>query len=151
MGGTIEGPDGAGEALPGAQGGSGALGRKSRSFGCSDGGQDEHAEDFQKQILQEVKELEEQKTKDALELVHKKHKLVKWEGERERARTLQRLESSRAIGQWSGVHDNSSSVSCSSSLAFDTDEAMSASSKMARDADEAMGKKERKRLVEHGP
>ena len=34
----IEGPDGAGEALPDAQGGSGALERKTRSFGYSDGG-----------------------------------------------------------------------------------------------------------------
>ena len=34
-----------------------------------------------------------------VELVQWKHKLIKWEGERERARTLQRLESSRAIGQ----------------------------------------------------
>ena len=50
---------------------------------------------------------------------------------------MQRLESSRAVGQWSGAHDNSSFGSCSSSLAFDTDEAMSASSKMAQDADEA--------------
>ena len=51
---------------------------------------------------------------------------------------LQRLESLRAVGQWSGAHDNSSFGSCSSSLAFDTDEAMSASSKMACDADEAV-------------
>ena len=64
--------------------------------------------------------------------------MIKLEGERERARTLHRLVSSSAIGQWSGVHDNSSFGSCSSSLAFDTDEAMSASSKMATDADEAM-------------
>ena len=60
-------------------------------------------EDFQRQI----KELEEQKTKESLELVQRKYKLIKWEGERERARMLQRLESSRALGQWSGVHDNS--------------------------------------------
>ena len=51
---------------------------------------------------------------------------------------LQRLESSRAAGQWSGAHDKSSCGSCSSSLAFDTDEAMSASSKMAKEAGEAM-------------
>ena len=50
--------------------------------------------------------------------VQRKHKLINWEGERERARTLRRLESSRAMGQWSGVHDNSSFGSCSSSLAF---------------------------------
>ena len=35
-------------------------------------------EDFQRQIFQELKELEEQKTKEALELVHRKHKLIKW-------------------------------------------------------------------------
>ena len=52
-------------------------------------------EDFQWQIFQEIQELEEQKTKEALELVLRKHKLIKWEGELERAaRTLQRLESS---------------------------------------------------------
>ena len=95
-------------------------------------------EDFQRQIFQELRELEEQKTKDTLELVQRKAKLIKWEGERERARTLQRLESSRAARQWSGVHHNSSLGSCSSSLAFDTDEAMSASSQMEKDADEAM-------------
>ena len=68
----------------------------------------------------------------------RKHQLIKWEGERERARTLQRLESSRTTAHWSGVHDDSSFGSCSSSLAFDSDEALSASSKMAKDADEAM-------------
>ena len=77
-------------------------------------------------------------SKEALALVHKKHKLIKWEGERERARTLQRLESSKAIGQWIGVHDNSSFGSCSSSLALGTDEAMSASSRTAQEVDEAM-------------
>ena len=58
-------------------------------------------EDFQRQIFQELHELEEQKTKGALEFAQRKHKFIKWEGERERARTLQRLGSSRAIGQWS--------------------------------------------------
>ena len=114
-------------------------------------------EDFQMHIFQELKELEEQKTKEALELVHRKHKLIKLEGERERARTLQRLESSRAIGQWSGVHDNSSFGSCSFFLAFDTDEALSASSQMAKDADEtmsesswtALAKREGKEPVKH--
>ena len=78
-------------------------------------------EDFQWQIFQEIQELKEQKTKEALELVLRKHKLIKWEGELERAaRTLQRLESSSGTGQWSGAHDNSSFGSCSSSLTFDT-------------------------------
>ena len=39
-------------------------------------------EDFQRQIFQELKEQEEQKTKVALELVQRKHKLMKWDGER---------------------------------------------------------------------
>ena len=63
--------------------------------------------------------MEEQKTKEALEHVQRKHKLIKWEVERERARMLQRLDSSRAVGQWSGAYDNSSFGSCSSSLAFE--------------------------------
>ena len=82
--------------------------------------------------------MEEERTKEALELVQRKHTLIKWEGERDRARTLQRFESPRGMGQSFGVHDNSSFDSCSSSLAFDTDEAMSASSKMVKDVGEAM-------------
>ena len=45
---------------------------------------------------------------------------------------MQRLESSRAMGQLSRVHDNSSFI------LPDTDEVMSAISKMAKVADEAM-------------
>ena len=41
---------GAGKALPGAPGGSGAFKRKTRSFGCSDGGQDEHVEDSTRRL-----------------------------------------------------------------------------------------------------
>ena len=63
--------------------------------------------------------------------------LIKWEGERKRARTLQRLEASRATGPWSEAHDTSSFGSCSFSLAFDTDEVMSASSQMGTDTDKA--------------
>ena len=85
-------------------------------------------EKYEEKIFEELKE---QKTNEALELVQRKHKLMKWEGERESARMLQRLESSGAVGHCSGAFDNSS-------LALDTDEAMSASSKMAQDADDAM-------------
>ena len=70
-------------------------------------------EDFQRQIFQELQELEEQKTEEALELVQRKNKLTKWEGERERARMLQRLESSRAVGQWSGAQIEEADGSCS--------------------------------------
>ena len=83
MGGAIDGPDRAGEVLPGGQGGSGTFKRKTRSLGYSDGGQDEHAEGSigRRQIFHELRELEEQKTKEALELVQRKHKVIKWEGE----------------------------------------------------------------------
>ena len=65
-------------------------------------------EDFQWQIFQGKQELEGQNTKEALELAQGKHKLIDWEGEKEMASTLQRLESSSAIGPWSGGHDTSS-------------------------------------------
>ena len=61
------------------------------------------------------KNFEEQRAKEALVLVQKKHKLIKWEGERERARTMQRLEVTRTMSPWSG-HARSSFGSCSSSL-----------------------------------
>ena len=48
-------------------------------------------EDFQRQISEEVKELEEQKTREALELVQRRHKLIKWECERERAREIAKV------------------------------------------------------------
>ena len=92
----------------------------------------------QEKIFEELlQELEEQKIREALELVQRTHRLVKWEGVWARARMLQRLESSRAVGQWSGAHDNSSFGSCSFSWVL-TDEVMSASSKMGQDAEEAM-------------
>ena len=95
-------------------------------------------EDFQRQIFQELKELEEQKTKEALELVKRKHKLVNWEGDREWARMIQGMELSGAVFHCPGALENSSFGSCSSSLAHDTDEATPASSWVAQDADDAM-------------
>ena len=88
-------------------------------------------EDFQRQIFQELKELEEQKTKEALELAQRKHKLIKWEDERERARAPAKI----------GVVNGSRSVDPEATTIpplvrahppwpFDTDEAMSASSQM---------------------
>ena len=43
-------------------------------------------EDFQEQVFEERKELEEQKTKEALELVQRKHMLIKWVKGREQGR-----------------------------------------------------------------
>ena len=74
-------------------------------LGHSDGGQDENAEGRTRKLSEadlpggKEKELEEQKTKEALELAQKKHKFINWKVKRERARTLQRLESSRATRQ----------------------------------------------------
>ena len=51
-------------------------------------------------VFEEFKALEEQRAKEALELVQKKHLLIKWEGERERARMMQRtgrIESDRKL------------------------------------------------------
>ena len=91
-----------------------------------------------------MKELEEQKTRETLELLQRKQKLVKWEGERERerARMLQRLKSSGAAGHCGPEPFGS----CSSSLALDRDEAMSAPPKMAQL--DCSGKGVGKRLVE---
>ena len=52
MRGAPERVGGAGEALPGAQGGSGALKRETRSFDYSAGGQDEHAEGSTRKFLE---------------------------------------------------------------------------------------------------
>ena len=59
---------------------------------------DKAPEDYQRQIFQELKELEEQQTRESLQLLQRKHKLIKYEGEWERAKMLQMLESSRAVG-----------------------------------------------------
>ena len=76
--------------------------------------------------------MEEQKAGETLELVQKKHKLIKWEGER------QRLEASRQHGLRSTTIPLSFG-SCSSSLAFNTDEAISASSQAMKEAVEKAG------------
>ena len=58
--------------------------------------QKEASKKYQEKMFEEFKEVEEQRAKEALELMQKKHMLTKWEAERERARTLQRLGASRA-------------------------------------------------------
>ena len=70
-----------------------ALERETRSVGCSHGGQDEHAgvapEDFQRR-----------RQEKHWRFAKRKHKLVKCEGERERARMLQGMELSGAVGHF---------------------------------------------------
>ena len=62
-------------------------------------------EDCQRKIYEE---LDEQRGKEASLLVQKNHTLRKREGEREKARTMQRLEVTRTMSPWSGGHDRSS-------------------------------------------
>ena len=104
--------------------------RKTRSFGCSDGGQDEHAEDSTRRLSEA--DLPGAKGAGAEDKGSAGTRTKEPQVKGERARTSQRWESSRAMGQWSGFGSRSSS------LAFDTDEAMSASSWMAKEADEAI-------------
>ena len=74
-------------------------------------------------------ELEEQRAKEALELVQKKHLLIKWEGERERARMMQRTGRIDA-------RDIVSVQSCSLSMACDMEEVCSESSRKMQDKEE---------------
>ena len=107
---------------------------------------------YQEKAFEEFKELEKQRAKEALELVQKKHMLVKWEGERERARMLQRLGGSRAIKHWTDARDNMSVESCSPSMACDMEEAGSESSRKMHDKEETTSEAswERKSGVEAG-
>ena len=48
--------------------------------------QKEAPKKYQEKVFLEFKDLEEQRAKEALELAQKKHMLIRWEGEGERAR-----------------------------------------------------------------
>ena len=73
--------------------------------------------------------MEEQKAKEALLLLGRKHKLGKLEKERDRARILQDCQPSGAGSGSAVAADGSSSFSCSPSMAYDVDESMSTSSR----------------------
>ena len=81
-------------------------------------------EEFQRQIFQELEELEEQKTKEALELLGRKHKSGKLEKEQESSKDATR----HGAGFFRAV-DSSPFGSCSPSQAQDADDAVSASSR----------------------
>ena len=87
-------------------------------------------------IFEELKELEEKKSKESLVFVQKKYILTRCHSERERARMLQRLRGWRAIGRRSDAQDNFSFESCSSSIACDMEEVSSESAKKMKDMDE---------------
>ena len=60
-------------------------------------------EEIQRQIFQVLIELEEQKTKEVLEQLGRKHKLGRLEKERNRARMLQAMEPSGVEGGFTGA------------------------------------------------
>ena len=109
MGCSIEGPGRAGKAMSVLQGGCGILCERQevlKGLVVSKKDMQRTApEDCQRKIYEE---LDEQRGKEASLLVQKKHELIKWEGEREKARTMQRLEVTRTMSPWSGGHDHSS-------------------------------------------
>ena len=114
-------------------------------------------EKYYETIFEEMRELEEKKSKEALVLVQKKHILSRCQSERERARTLQRLGGSRATRHWTDARDTMSVESCSSSMACDMEEVCSESSWKMKDIDGTTAeaswttdKRERKRGVEAG-
>ena len=95
--------------------------------------QKEAPKKYQEKVFEEFKESEEQKAKEALELVQKQRMLIKWEVERGKATIVQRLGGSRAIRHWNDARDSMSRESCSSSMACDTEEAGSESSRKMGD------------------
>ena len=62
--------------------------------------QKETPKKYQEKVFEEFKGLEEQRVKEALELMQQKHMFIKWEGAREGAIILQRLGGLRAIRHW---------------------------------------------------
>ena len=72
---------------------------------------------YYEQIVEEMKELEEKKSKEALLLLQKKHILMRHQSERDKARTLQRSGGSRAMTNGFDTQDTLSFESYSSSMA----------------------------------
>ena len=97
-------------------------------------------EKYHETIFEEMRELEEKESKEALVLVQKKHILSQCQIERERARMLQRLGGSRAIRHWTDPRDTMSVESCSSSMAGDMEEVCSESSRKMKDMEETTSK-----------
>ena len=59
-------------------------------------------EKYYEQIFEEMKELDEKKSKEALLLVQKKHILMRYQNERDEARRLQRSERNKERGGLTG-------------------------------------------------
>ena len=80
-------------------------------------------------IFQELKEWEEQKSKEVLQVLGHKHNLGNLKKERDRARMLQGKELPVAEGDFIVATGGSSFRSCSPSLALDVDEGVSTPSR----------------------
>ena len=106
------------------------------------------SEDCQRKIDEELKELEGQRAKEALVHVRTSQKLIKMEDERERTRTMERLEVTNTTSPWSGGQERQAFGSCSSSFASNADEAMLASSRMALEVEKTISEESRTAFAE---
>ena len=68
------------------------------------------------QIFEEMKEMEVKKSKEALLLVQKKHILIRYQSDRDKARMLRRPGGSRVIRSGADMRDTLSFESCTSSV-----------------------------------
>ena len=96
----------------------GLSSKKQELLATSDGGQDEYAgksllSKYQEKIFEEYKGAGRAENKKALEPFGRKHKLVNLENERDRARMIQGMELSGAVGDFSGALDSSSLLTLS--------------------------------------
>ena len=98
--------------------------------------QSKATEKYYETIFEELRKLEEKKSKEALLLVQKRHILIRYQSERDKAGMLQRLGGSRAMRNGLDTQDTLSFESCSSSMSCDMEEVSSESSKMMKDVEE---------------
>ena len=97
--------------------------------------QSEATDKYYESTFEEMRELEEKKSKEALVLVQKKHILMRFQIERDKARMLiGRVQSD--MRHRSDAQDTFSCESCSSSMGCDMEEVSSESSKKVKDKDE---------------
>ena len=68
-------------------------------------------ERFQDQIVDEIKEIEQKKTEEALQMVQKKHDLWKYQNERDEARRLLSSGNTRRVRKVLGLQHPTSSES----------------------------------------
>ena len=73
-------------------------------------------ETYHDQIFEEIKELEEKKSEEALRMVQKKHDLWRYQNERDEARRLQNSGNSRRVRKGLDLQHPTSSESCRSSM-----------------------------------